>query len=245
VSPATTDTASTTRTPADGNRQSLPDEVGEGQSGTGSGDHTHPVGSADSSSAEHGSSDAYQDNTPSSGLTADTRNEILETEKGSRPDPSDYLSPNFIEWHAQKFNDGATRFMLEESFQKYGISQRDGTSFVFPTSEIDRLMETGSYTALENALGLPEGYFDNYQILRVDVPDPSGYNLRIPSGNEAGANEYWIPGGLLPEGVPEAVIDGSKVPPEDLITTDFDLPNLNDSDLPNRNDPEVKPEGDE
>lgn len=32
-------------------------------------------------------------------------------------------------------------------------------------------------------------------------------NLRMPRGNEAGANEAWIPGGYLPEGIPEAVLN--------------------------------------
>lgn len=29
----------------------------------------------------------------------------------------------------------------------------------------------------------------------------------MPRGNEAGANEAWIPGGYLPEGIPEAVLN--------------------------------------
>jgi hypothetical protein len=36
-------------------------------------------------------------------------------------------------------------------------------------------------------------------------------NLRIPSGNEAGANEFWIPGGKLPDGNSEAVIDAAGI----------------------------------
>lgn len=34
-----------------------------------------------------------------------------------------------------------------------------------------------------------------------------GLNLRIPSGNEAGANSHWIPGGKTDGGVPEAITD--------------------------------------
>jgi len=51
--------------------------------------------------------------------------------------------------------------------------------------------------------------------------DPINFNLRIPSGNEAGANEMWVPGGYLPEGMPEAVIDGRDVPSTDYIVTDL------------------------
>jgi hypothetical protein len=74
---------------------------------------------------------------------------------------------------------------------------------------------------VERALGLPDGYFNDFHVFRVDIPDPENYNLRMPSGNEAGANEYWLPGGLSPEGMPEAVVDGSGVPPEDLTVIDL------------------------
>ena len=35
-------------------------------------------------------------------------------------------------------------------------------------------------------------------------------NMRMPSGNEAGANDQWLSGGYLPSGQNEAVIDGVK-----------------------------------
>ena len=111
--------------------------------------------------------------------------------------------------------------MLEENLDKYGIGQRDGTTFVFPTSEIDSLITKGDFAAIEGAIGLPDGYFNDFHVFRVDIPDPENYNLRMPSGNEAGANEYWLPGGLLPEGMPEAIVDGSGVPPEDLTVIDL------------------------
>ncbi|GHU54030.1 hypothetical protein FACS1894132_07930 [Clostridia bacterium] len=38
-----------------------------------------------------------------------------------------------------------------------------------------------------------------------DISEPS--NARIPSGNEGGANDFWIPGGYSSGGLPEAVID--------------------------------------
>ncbi len=54
-------------------------------------------------------------------------------------------------------------------------------------------------------------------MIRIDIPQLDDYNLRIPSGNEAGSNEYWLPGGILPDGAcGKHVIDGSKVPHENL-----------------------------
>lgn len=157
-------------------------------------------------------------------LTEEQQNHIAEMEKGTRPDPSDYLPQEFIDHHLDKFEGGATRFMVSDNFDLYGIGQRDGTTFVMPTDEVDGLMKStgGDPRAMEKALGLPEGYFAEYDVIRVDVADPQGFDLRMPSGNEAGANEQWIPGGFLPQGISEAVIDGRNVPRDDIIITDMD-----------------------
>lgn len=145
-------------------------------------------------------------------LTDAQRDEILEIEKGDRPDPSTYLPPEYIEQHLGKFDDGATRFMTETNLDKYGIAQRDGTSYVMPKSEVDALFEKtgGDPRAMEDALGLPEGFFDS-GVVRVDIPDARDHGLRMPSGNEAGANDQWLPGGQLPTGLSEAVIDGGDI----------------------------------
>lgn len=37
-------------------------------------------------------------------------------------------------------------------------------------------------------------------------------DLRIPSGNEGGANSQWVPGGFTAGGVPEAVVDLTNAP---------------------------------
>jgi hypothetical protein len=145
-------------------------------------------------------------------LSAEKRDEILAMGKGTRPDPSEYLSPEYIEHHLDKFHDGATRFMPANNLDKYGIAQRDGTSFVMPKNEADALMAAthGDPRALEKALGLHEGFLDSKKLVRIDISHPDDFNLRIPSGNEAGANEQWIPGGLLPDGAAEAVVDAEK-----------------------------------
>jgi hypothetical protein len=130
--------------------------------------------------------------------------------KGQRPDPSRYLPESYIDQHLAQFEDGATRFQLQSKLDKYGPGQTDGTSFVIPKQEADRLLaETaGDPRALEEALGLPAGQLDGADpLMRVDFADPGELGLRMPSGNEAGANDLWIPGGKLPDGSSEAVID--------------------------------------
>lgn len=154
------------------------------------------------------------------GLTAKERQAILDLPKGSRPDPSTYLSPDYIKAHLGEFDGGATRFMTKSNFDRYGIAQADGTSFVMPTSEVDALIARtgGDPRAMEEALGLPNGFLDG-NVVRVDIENPAADGLRMPSGNEAGANPQWLPGGKLPTGVSEAVIDGAKVPAGDLHVT--------------------------
>lgn len=187
--------------------------VGDGRGGGGSGADGHAGGDG------HGGNG---DDASAPGLTEEKRDEILAMEKGTRPDPSEYLSREYIEHHLDKFHEGATRFMPESNLNKYGIAQRDGTSFVMPKSEADALIEAtqGDPRAMESALGLVEGFLDSNNIVRIDIGHPEQFDLRIPSGNEAGANEQWIPGGKLPDGASEAVIDGGSVPSPDYSVTD-------------------------
>jgi len=41
----------------------------------------------------------------------------------------------------------------------------------------------------------------------IDIPNPRELNVRIPSGNERGTNQKWLPGGKLPDGKNEAIIN--------------------------------------
>ena len=189
---------------------------GHGNGHGGGSDHVKggPTRSDALGDGTHADHDAPSDHPSSSGLTDEIRDEIRAMEKGTRPDPSEYLSSDFIEHHLDKFHEGAARFMPESNFDKYGIAQRDGTCFVMPKSEADALIDAtrGDPRAMERALGLPDGFLDLNDVLRIDIDHPEEYGLRIPSGNEAGANENWIPGGLLPDGASEAVVDGGEIP---------------------------------
>jgi hypothetical protein len=190
---------------------------GQGRDANESGNHASGDGSGpgENSPSDHG-------DTSPAGVTDEMRDEILSIEKGIRPDPAEYLSPKYIDHHLDKFDEGVTRFMPETNLEKYGIAQRDGTSFVMPKSEADAMISAtrGDPRAMERALGLIEGFLDSNRVVRIDIDHPREFDLRIPSGNEAGANEQWIPGGLLPGGASEAVIDGGKIPKDDYTVTD-------------------------
>jgi hypothetical protein len=65
----------------------------------------------------------------------------------------------------------------------------------------------GEIAIIELELGIPAGLWKNNRLVRIDIPKPKRLHIRIPSGNEMGANELWIPGGKLPNGYSETVID--------------------------------------
>ena len=171
-------------------------DSGSPHSGTTSGPEAgtapHHGPAVDGTATGHG--EPRPDATPAE-LSAEKRDEILAMQKGTRPDPN---------------------------FEKYGIAQRDGTSFVMPKNEADALMDAtrGDPRALESSLCLPEGFLDSKKLVRIDIDRPEDFGLRLPSGNEAGANEQWIPGGFLTDGAAEAVVDGGKIPRSDYSVSE-------------------------
>lgn len=143
--------------------------------------------------------------------------EVEKWGKGNRPDPSEYLDDDYVQQHLDKFKDGASKIYFSDSLHTYGPGQADHTTFVFPTSELQKILDEtgGDAHAIADRLGIERRWFHeggdiNNPLVDVEVrnfaPDELT-NLRMPSGNEAGANENWIPGGYLPTGIPEAIID--------------------------------------
>lgn len=140
-----------------------------------------------------------------------TKETVLKTKKGNRPSPQEYLYPDYISQHLSKFNEGAAYLVPKSSLDKFGrslVGRPDG-QFVMTKKEMDALLQSanGDLSIIEKELGLPPGAWAGNEIVRIDVKNPKEFNVRLPSGNEAGANEFWIPGGVLPNGKLEAVID--------------------------------------
>jgi len=78
--------------------------------------------------------------------------------------------------------------------------------YVLPRSYVDDVIRQsdGDLRYIEGALGLDSGQLsgsDTRLVFITDLPD-----LRLPSGNESGANDQWLPGGLTSGYIPEAVI---------------------------------------
>ncbi|MCH5597972.1 hypothetical protein [Niabella ginsengisoli] len=107
---------------------------------------------------------------------------------------------------------------FENSFNDYGQVGRDDGLFIMPKVEMDNLLSrTGrEISKIEDELGIPKGIWlsrlaKNDKLIRVDIKVTSNSKLRIPTGNEIGADELlWIPGGKTFGGVSEAIIDPVK-----------------------------------
>ncbi|MGC7940572.1 LysM peptidoglycan-binding domain-containing protein [Pandoraea pneumonica] len=147
-------------------------------------------------------------------LDAATIERIQTIPKGTRPDPATYMPAEVIDAQLSMFDKGASRITTQSTLSKWGPAQADGTSFVMTKQQTDSLLKSagGDPRSIEAALGLPRGLLDSDQLVRIDIQKPRELGLRIPNGNEAGANRYWIPGGKLPSGNLEAVIDLGKAP---------------------------------
>lgn len=65
----------------------------------------------------------------------------------------------------------------------------------------------GDVSVLEKLLSLEPGTLGANPV-RIDIPSPGG--LRMPSGNELGANRQWLPGGYTGGGIPEATVNPAK-----------------------------------
>jgi hypothetical protein len=128
---------------------------------------------------------------------------ILAQPKGSRPDPVTYLSPQQIEAHLSHFQGGVVKIKAQPST---GTEGPPGGTFVLSRVDADRVIaeSRGNPRELERLLGLSSGSLGSNPI-RVDIPNP--VNLRVPSGNELGANDYFLPGGITSGGIREATID--------------------------------------
>ncbi len=136
---------------------------------------------------------------------------VLEIPKGKRPNPSEYLDESYINEHLKKFNEGGGYLTSKDVLDRFGrdtLGRPDG-QFIMPKAELDALIKraNGDISIIEKELGIPSGAWQGKEIVRIDIPDAKDNGLRIPSGNEAGTNELWLPGGKLPTGKSEAVIN--------------------------------------
>ena len=158
-------------------------------------------------------------------LTAEQVQEILAAPKGERPDPSAYLDKKYIDRHLKEFRPGVSFIMGLDNYVMYVLTRKfigreDNSCFVMPKTVCDDIAKAanGNLAVYEQALGFEPGYFRGHGgLVRIDVLDVADLHIRIPSGNEAGANAWWLPGGYTSGGVPEAVSD--LIPKSRILVT--------------------------
>lgn len=162
--------------------------------------------------------------TPSTGgktkIPKDKFDEIVNTPKGSRPDPSTYMSKADIDAHLKPFRDtGAVRFTSKDGIKAYGTVGNPNGCFAIPRSEFDAVMKRtgGDLGKVEQELGLDPGTLTSGDAVIAYIKPEDLRGLRVPDGNEGGANKQWIPGGYTSGGVPEATINTPADVPYDVI----------------------------
>jgi hypothetical protein len=149
---------------------------------------------------------------------------VLAISKGQRPDPSTYLQAPYITYQLALFKNGASYLVTKKALDDFGrelLGYPDNTQFVMSKQGMDAmLLKTAkNVAAIEVELGIPTNSWQGKPLVRIDIPDPVELHVRLPSGNEMGANNLWLPGGKLPTGYSEAVVD--RIPKGKYTETDL------------------------
>ncbi|MCY7192633.1 hypothetical protein, partial [Streptococcus gallolyticus] len=150
--------------------------------------------------------------------------DILVQTKGKRDGIETYLDSSYIEAHKQQFSNGASRFQVFEpstSYQDGIIGGEDGNSFWLTQEHADIIQEVanGDNRRYEVILGFDDGYLGNQPLYRLDASSETvaQKGISIPSGNEAGANSWWRPGGrTYPGDMPEGVMKNISIKEGDI-----------------------------
>lgn len=143
-----------------------------------------------------------------------TSKSVLSIPKEDRPIVEKVYSSEYIKAHKQQFENGATRFQKFQPSENWNggiVGGDDGTSFWLSKEHADIIEKVadGDNRLYEIILGLDEGYLEDGPLYRLDVTPEvvAEKGISIPSGREAGANDWWRPTGrTFPGDIPEGVM---------------------------------------
>ena len=139
-----------------------------------------------------------------------TTAKVLAYGRGNYPAVELYLSKSYISNHLKEFEDGVSFLCPLDALKRYAnlLGRTDGV-FVMPKGRMDELLTRtkGDFVLIEAQLGIPAGNWSSKKMCRVNVMNIEGLNIRMATGNEAAANEYFTPGGFTKNGEMEAVTD--------------------------------------
>jgi len=147
-------------------------------------------------------------------LPGHSENNILSVPHGSRPEPEKYLDPDYISNHLQTFRDHGGGFLFTDAdIANPKYTSFNPKKFVMAGSDlrsvVTKFEATGDVSVLETALGYDPGYLVGKDIYMLNLDNP---RVVMPTGNEAGANSLWRPGGLTyPGGMREGVLDNVPI----------------------------------
>lgn len=151
-------------------------------------------------------------------------NDIMDLPKGQRPLPETYLTREYMQEWRDSFDGGVTRLQDTEGYNAHGpfrdegpakwnnFTEGDHTSFVLPKDQVDGILARNNNDprGVEADLGLPDNMWGDNEVTQIEYPNASSYDVEIPTGNETGANDFWLPGGKGPGGNFEGVMDKSS-----------------------------------
>jgi len=159
------------------------------------------------------------------------KEDIMAISNGSRPSPSNYLTPNYISQHLAKFTSEGGAFLVVKSWIETGsYNSFPPKKFAMLKSDMQKIIDeyntSGDLAVIEKGLGYNQGDLSGLAgELYVFYPNASQYSFNMPSGNEIGANNLWEAGGFTSGGKREAILEGLTNPNE-VIVHDKDINNL-------------------
>ena len=144
-----------------------------------------------------------------------TSKSVLSIPKKDRPIVEKVYSSEYIKAHKQQFENGAARFQKFQPSENWNggiVGGNDGTSFWLSKEHADIIEKVadGDNRLYEIILGFDEGYLEDGPLYRLDVTPEvvAEKGISIPSGKEAGANDWWRPTGrTFPGDIPEGVME--------------------------------------
>jgi PAAR domain protein len=145
-------------------------------------------------------------------INGKTSEDILSIPKGQRPAPSTYLSSGYIQQHLAKFEKEGGAFIVVKSWiEKGSYKEFPIRKFVMLNDDMETIIrkyrQSKDISIIEKALGYKKGDLqgleDDLYLFKVEG---SNFKFEMPSGNEIGTNDLWIPGGKTSGGYREAVL---------------------------------------